>query len=85
MARLRHEVGTSFTGILPLATLDAIAVMGESHRGGTAWVASGAKALETALAALLGAVREQRAAAAQTVTGRIAQRALERLERRFGQ
>jgi hypothetical protein len=30
-------------------------------------------------------VREQRAAAAQTVTGRIAQRALERLERRFGQ
>jgi hypothetical protein len=85
MARLRHEVGTSFTGILPLATLDAIAVMGESHRGGTAWAASGAKALETALAALLGAVREQRAAAAQTVTGRIAQRALERLERRFGQ
>ena len=36
------------------------------------------------LAALLVSVREQRAAAAQTVTGRIAQRALTRLESQFG-
>lgn len=84
MARLHQEVGTSFTGIVPLATLDAIAAMGDEHRGGAAWIASGAKALEAALAALLVSVREQRAAAAQTVTGRIAQRALTRLERQFG-
>jgi hypothetical protein len=84
MTRLYQEVGTAFMGIVPLATLDAIAVMGESHRGGDAWDASGAKALEVALAALLLSVREQRAAAAQTVTGRIAQRALTRLEHQFG-
>jgi hypothetical protein len=84
MARLQYEVGTSFASIVPLATLDAIAVMGDDHRGGEAWIASGAKALETALAALLVSVREQRAAAAQAVTGRIAQRALTRLERQFG-
>jgi hypothetical protein len=84
MARLQYEVGTSFTSIVPLATLDAIAVMGDEHRGGEVWAASGAKALETALAALLLSVREQRAAAAQTVTGRIAQRALMRIERQFG-
>jgi hypothetical protein len=84
MARLRYEVGTSFTGIVSLATLDAIAVMGESQRGGAAWAASGAAALESALAALLLGVREHRAAAAQSVTGRIAQRALARIERQFG-
>ena len=84
MARLQYEVGTSFTSIVPLATLDAIAVMGDDRRGGEAWTASGAKALEASLAALLVSVREQRAAAAQTVTGRIAQRALTRLESLFG-
>jgi hypothetical protein len=84
MARLQHEVGTSFTSILPLATLDAIAVMGEELKGGAAWVASGANALEAALAALLVSVREQRAASAQAVTGRIAHRALTRIERQFG-
>jgi hypothetical protein len=83
MARLHEEVGTSFAGIVSLATLDAIAVMGE-RRGGAGWTASGADALETALAALLVNVREQRAAAARTVTGRIAQRALTRIERQFG-
>jgi hypothetical protein len=84
MARLTQEVGTSFAAIVPLATLDAIAVMGVDHRGGAAWAASGAKALEAALAALLLSVREQRAAAAQTVTGRIAHRALKRIESQFG-
>jgi hypothetical protein len=84
MARLQDEVGSSFIGIVPLATLDAIAFMGNEHRGGAAWIASGAGALEAALAALLVSVREQRAAAAQTVTGRIARRALSRLENQFG-
>jgi hypothetical protein len=84
LARLEDEVGVSFNGIVPLATLDAIAVMGDGHRGGDAWAASGAQALEAALAALLVSVREKRASAAQTVTGRIAQRALARLESHFG-
>jgi hypothetical protein len=80
--RLRDEVGTSFTGILLLSTLEAIALMGRGH--GPAWVATGAEALEASLAALLMSVREQRAAAAMNVTGRIAQRALARIESRFG-
>jgi hypothetical protein len=84
MARLQEEVGTSFASIVSLATLDAIAVMGDDQRGGAGWTASGAAALETALAALLLTVRERRAAAAQTMTGRIAQRALTRIERQFG-
>jgi hypothetical protein len=83
MARLHEEVGTSFASIVSLATLDAIAVMGD-RRGSAGWTASGAAALETAVAALLVNVREQRAAAARTVTGRIAQRALTRIERLFG-
>ncbi|MFZ1103546.1 MAG: dynamin family protein [Hyphomicrobiaceae bacterium] len=84
MARLQEEVGTSFASIVSLATLDAIAVMGDDQRGGAGWTASGAGPLETALAALLLNVREQRAAAAQAMTGRIAQRALTRIERQFG-
>jgi hypothetical protein len=84
LARLEEEVGASFTGIVPLATLDAIALMGDGHRGGGAWAASGAEALEVALAALLVSVREKRAGAAQTVTGRIASRALTRLQSHFG-
>jgi GTPase SAR1 family protein len=82
MARLRDEVGTSFTGIVLLSTLEAIALMG-MDRSGPAWVATGAEALETALAALLTSVREQRADAALSVTGRIAQRALARIESRL--
>jgi hypothetical protein len=79
LARLREEVGGSFTAIIPLATLNAIAVMG-NDRAGTAWVASGADALEAALSALLMSVRVERAAAAVSVTSRIAQRALARLD-----
>jgi Dynamin family len=84
MARLEEEVGTAFASIVSLATIDAIAVMGDNQRGGAAWADSGAGALETALAALLVNVREQRAAAAQTMTGRIAQRALTRIEKQLG-
>jgi hypothetical protein len=80
LARLRDEVGQSFASIVPLSTLEAIAIRGNDQTASPAWIASGAEALETALAALLTSVREQRAAAALSVTGRIAHRALVRIE-----
>jgi hypothetical protein len=82
LARLRHEVGTTFTSIMLVSTLEAISVMGRDRKGlaGAAWIASGADALETALASLLLSVREQRAAAALRVTSRIAHRALTRID-----
>jgi hypothetical protein len=82
LARLRHEVGTSFTSIVLMSTLDALAMMGKDRKGltGAAWIASGAEALETALAGLLQRLREQRAAAALRMTSRIAQRALARID-----
>lgn len=82
LARLRNEVGTSFKSIILLSTLEAIAVMGKEQKGlsGASWIASGAEALETALASLLFNLREQRAAAALRVTGRIAQRSLMRID-----
>jgi energy-coupling factor transporter ATP-binding protein EcfA2 len=82
LARLRQEVGTSFTSIILMSTLEALAVMGKDHKGlaGAAWIASGAEALETALGGLLLRLREQRAAAALRMTSRIAQRALARID-----
>jgi hypothetical protein len=82
LTRLRHEVGTTFTSIILVSTLEAIAVMAKDRKGltGAAWIASGADALETALASLLLSLREQRAAAALRVTSRIAQRALARID-----
>jgi hypothetical protein len=84
-ARLRDEVGRSFTSIVLLSTLEAIAIRGNDNDHGAhlAWTASGAAALETALAELLTSVREQRATAALSVTGRIAHRALARIESRI--
>jgi energy-coupling factor transporter ATP-binding protein EcfA2 len=84
LARLREEVGTSFTSIVLLSTLEAIGVMGRERRGlaGAAWIASGAEALEAALGSLLLRLREQRAAAALRMTSRIAQRALQRIDDR---
>jgi hypothetical protein len=84
LARLREEVGTSFTSIVLMSTLEAIAVMGRERRGlaGAAWIASGAEALEAALGSLLLGLREQRAAAALRMTSRIAQRALQRIDDR---
>jgi energy-coupling factor transporter ATP-binding protein EcfA2 len=86
LSRLRHEVGTSFTSIILLSTVEALAVMGGDLKGlpGAAWIASGAEALESALARLLSSLREQRAAAALRVTSRIAQRALARIDSRSG-
>jgi hypothetical protein len=85
MARLHDEVGSSVTSIVLLSTLEAIGVMRAVHRSDAAWVACGAEALETALAVLLTSVREQRAASALSVTGRIAQRTLGRIESQFGE
>ncbi|MBO0764481.1 MAG: dynamin family protein [Hyphomicrobiaceae bacterium] len=86
LVRLRAEAGTSFTSIVLLSTLEAIAVMGRERRGlaGATWIASGAEALETALGSLLLSLREQRAAAALRMTSRIAQRALQRIDNNRG-
>jgi hypothetical protein len=81
LRRLREEAGSSFWDILPMSTVEALAVMGEDHEGpaGAIWKASGAGALETALDELLENVRTQRLKAALEVTGRIAERALLRI------
>ena len=82
LERLRQDVGSSFRGIVLLSTLDALHVMGRDRKGlaGAAWVASGAETLGNELVALLANLREQRAAAALRMTGRIAQRALLRID-----
>jgi hypothetical protein len=84
LARLREEIGTSFRSIVLLSTLDAIGVMGGDRKGlaGATWLASGSETLGTELAALLSDLRERRAAAALRMTGRIAQRALSRIDNR---
>jgi hypothetical protein len=78
--RLQEEVGASFTSILLMSTLEAIAVMGRDSRSGPGWLATGAEVLEAGLAALLARVREQRAAAALSVTSRIAKHTLARID-----
>ncbi len=82
LRRLRDVAGSSFSDILPMSSVEALAVMGEDHEGsaGAIWKASGADALETALDALLENVRMRRLKAALEVTGRIAERALLRIE-----
>jgi hypothetical protein len=82
LLRLRDVAGTSFWDILPMSTIKALAVMKEDHEGpaGALWKVSGAEALETALDELLENVRMQRLKAALEVTGRIADRALSRIE-----
>ena len=82
LRRLREEAGSSFWDILPMSTVEALAVMGEDHEGpaGAIWKASGADALEIALDELLTNVRTQRLKAALEMTGRIAERALLRIE-----
>jgi hypothetical protein len=84
LERLRQDVGTSFRSIVLLSTLDAVGVMARDRKGlaGATWLASGAETLGTELGALLSDLREQRAAAALRMTGRIAQRALSRIDNR---
>jgi hypothetical protein len=82
LRRLRDVAGSSFWDILPMSTVEALAVMGEDHEGpaGAIWRASGADALETALDELMENVRMQRLKAALKVTAGIAERALLRIE-----
>ena len=82
LRRLHDVAGSSFWDILPMSTIEALAVMGEDHEGpaGAIWQASGADALETALDELIEGVRTQRLKAALEVTGRIAERALLRID-----
>jgi hypothetical protein len=79
--RLRDEAGTSFRDIMPISTVEALAVARGAHAGaaGTTWKASGADAFETALDQLLQSVRMQRLNAALEVTARIADRTLSRI------
>lgn len=86
LLRLREEAAASFRSILLLSTAEALDVMAGNRNGGSAaaWAASGAEALERALSALLMDLREQRAAAAARMTGRIAQRALIRIDDGLG-
>jgi hypothetical protein len=78
LRRLRDVAASSFWDILPMSTVEALAVMGKDLEGpaGAIWKASGADALETALDELLENVRMRRLKAALKVTGRIAERAL---------
>jgi hypothetical protein len=89
LMRLKEQAGASFRSIILLSTLEALkALEGAGSRSGAsselAWRMSGAEALERALGALLLDLREQRAAAAVRMTGRIAQRALTRIDSRLG-
>jgi hypothetical protein len=79
--RLRKEA-VSFRDIVLLSTNEALASMREGRKTPAAPTleASGANALESALAKLLLSVREHRTKAAVAVTRRIAQAALSRLE-----
>jgi tRNA U34 5-carboxymethylaminomethyl modifying GTPase MnmE/TrmE len=79
--RLRKEA-VSFRDIVLLSTNEALASKREGRKTPTAPTleASGANALESALARLLLSVREHRTKAAVAVTRRIAQAALSRLE-----
>jgi energy-coupling factor transporter ATP-binding protein EcfA2 len=86
LTRLRAAAGASFRGIILLSTLEALEVVAGSRNGAprAAANASGAEALESALGALLLDLRERRAAAAVRMTGRIAQRALTRIDNGLG-
>ena len=79
LTRLRRECGSMFRDVILVATADALALVqnGEtSEIRDAAWHATGADMLETALSALVGDARNQRANSALRVTGRIAHHAL---------
>lgn len=85
LMRLRGQAGASFRSVILLSTVEALEVAGSRNgASGAAWETSGGEALESALGALLLDLRERRAAAAVRVTGRIAQRALTRIDSRLG-
>jgi len=76
LTRLRRECGSVFRDIIPVATIDALALAQDGQSSRDAWHATGADMLETALSALIGDARDQRANSALRVTGRIAHHAL---------
>jgi hypothetical protein len=80
--RLRGEARGVFQDVVLVSTLDALAAFRGQRQGPVrdAWEATGAHALEGALERLLLNLRDQRAEAALRMTGRIADRALSRLE-----
>jgi hypothetical protein len=82
LGRLHAEAGSLFRHIALISTADALALMRAEQWSAPedAWRATGAEALETALGDMLFDVREQRAAAALSVTGRIADRTLFRID-----
>jgi hypothetical protein len=90
LTRLRQQAGASFRSIILLSTLEALEMMSGGRNGAlrpadaASWDASGAEALESALGALLLDLRDQRATAAVRMTGRIAQRALTRIDNGLG-
>ncbi len=81
MDRLRDEAGALFRDILPMSTIEALAVARSDRAGeiGTVWKESGADAFESALDDLLQSVRMQRLNAALQVTARIAEHTLSRI------
>jgi hypothetical protein len=76
LTRLRRECGSMFRDMILVATVDALALVQDASRAPDAWHATGADMLETALSALVGDARNQRANSALRVTGRIAHHAL---------
>jgi hypothetical protein len=78
LTRLRGECGSMFRDMIPVATIDALALVqeGENAPVPSAWHATGADMLEAALSALMDDARDQRANSALRVTGRIAHHAL---------
>jgi 50S ribosome-binding GTPase len=82
LCRLRDEAGSSFREILPISTVEALAVARQDHAGaaGAIWKASGAEALETAFDALLQSVRMERLDAALKATARIARHTSSRID-----
>ena len=83
LGRLGDEARPSFNAIVLLSTNEALAVMRQERDGPAkvAWEASGADALDTAVDSLLQGVRQHRNQTALQMVGRIASRALARLER----
>jgi hypothetical protein len=81
VARLRRDAG-AFCDIVLVSTIEALALVEERPAGlvEARWDATGAPALENALDQLLDSVGRQRTQAALAATGRIARRALSRLE-----
>ena len=78
LTRLRHECGSMFRDMIPVATIDALALVQERENAPvpSAWHTTGADMLEAALSALVDSARDQRASSALRVTGRIAHQAL---------